>query len=406
MASLCPSASSRVTRYDANGNQTSRTLAADSPEAATEHYYYDAANRQVAIVNDARVLHQFGYDANGNQTSIKRYIDPISGSVTLASATLSTLLADITPNVTQDQETTFAYDALNRESRLTDLMGPGSADDITISSKYDAVGNLSLRTDPEGFVTQTAYDALGHITQTRSPDGNRSFIEYDAAGFKIKAWTGDLGSNQATAATNVTASIGNALSVGWEVAGNQLTSFLVYDTTAHDDPSGYANESGQQGSGAVSVDVALTGLSAGSVVFFRVVTVDAAGSRAWTDEFSVTVPVLLSNLSVAQAGSNLEITARFNGSRDRSRTAVRCRPSAQQHRRLRPAGRWQLQGDRHQSSAGRAGFVLPGALDGQRQHLSRLRPRPSKRRACIKRSTAPSSGPCRSPRKAMRKSCC
>ncbi len=40
-----------VFTYDANGNQTSRTLAAGTPEAATEHYYYDAANRRVAVVS-------------------------------------------------------------------------------------------------------------------------------------------------------------------------------------------------------------------------------------------------------------------------------------------------------------------------------------------------------------------
>ena len=45
--------------YDANGNQTRRTIAGGTTDAATEHYYYDAANQRVAVVTGGRTLNVF-----------------------------------------------------------------------------------------------------------------------------------------------------------------------------------------------------------------------------------------------------------------------------------------------------------------------------------------------------------
>src|SRR5262249_47666686 len=153
--------------------------------------------RRVALVNSGRTLHVFGYDANGNQTSLKRFITTVPGAIDLSTATLAQVMASVPSVATGDQETVFSFDALNRQVTQTDLMSPGSADDIVVSTQYDAVDNVTRRTDAEGFASSVAYDALKHATQTISPDGSSSFVEYDAAGLKVRAWTGDLGSVQA-----------------------------------------------------------------------------------------------------------------------------------------------------------------------------------------------------------------
>ena len=90
-------------------------------------------------------------------------------------------------------------------------MGPGSADDITVSTQYDAVDNVTARTDALGNVSKSAYNALGVIVQSITPDNNSTFFEYDTGGLRIRSWTGDLGSIQAVQATGVAASIGDDL---------------------------------------------------------------------------------------------------------------------------------------------------------------------------------------------------
>jgi YD repeat-containing protein len=167
--------------YDAAGNQIRTTLAAGTVEANTESLT-DAAGAGSRLVNGARTLHVFGYDANGNQSSLKRFITPVPNGIDLATATLAQVMASVPLVATGDQESVFGYDALNRQVTHTDMMGAGSADDIVVSSRYDAMGTVTSRTDAEGFTTQVAYDELNHTTQTITPDGSSSFVEYDAAG--------------------------------------------------------------------------------------------------------------------------------------------------------------------------------------------------------------------------------
>ena len=304
--------------YDKNGNLVRKRLAADTSTVVSEFYLYDSVNRQVAIVDTAKVLHVIAYDAVGNRLSFKRYLSPVNtaaltGGLT-TSTTLAQLLAAVTANAGGDQETLYSYDALDRQVRSTELMGAGSADDIVAQIWYDAAGKQTRRIDPDGYVSQTAYDAFGQVTQTVSPDGNRSFIEYDAAGMQTRAWTGDLGSNAATAATGIAATIGDTLNVSWNTSGKGLTTYVVWDTTPRNAISGYARTSARLGSGDASVALSLAGISAGSLVYFRVVTTDAAGSQAWTAERSVPVPPMMSAVSISRSSSNIVISATFNGS--------------------------------------------------------------------------------------------
>src|SRR5262249_7048034 len=128
--------------YDRAGNELTKTLGAGTPLAVTEFSYYDAANRRVALVNAGRVLPTVRYDANGNLTLEKRFFNPVATSVNLASLTGSTDLATlVAADPANDEATEFVYDAVNRATRETDLMGPGTADDLTKLYRYDATTN-------------------------------------------------------------------------------------------------------------------------------------------------------------------------------------------------------------------------------------------------------------------------
>jgi len=299
--------------YDANGNTVRRTFAAGTSEAATEHSYYDAADRLVALVTAGRALITFGYDAAGNRTLLKRFANLVPTSLDLGTATLAQVLASVTTDAANDQESAIAHDALGRQTSFTDRMGPGAADDIVASTAYDAAGNATQRTDPLGNATLIRYDALRHATETRSPDGNRSFVRYDAAGLKVEAWTGDLGGVLATVPTGVAARVGSDLEISFSVTGSDLRSYVVYDTSPHDTPSQYANQSARAGSGDVSVHVPLTGFAPGTTLFFRAVSVDVAGSTAWTAEQQITVPARPSAITVARSGADLQVRVRFDG---------------------------------------------------------------------------------------------
>jgi len=308
--------------YDAAGNMTSRSL---GNGGSTEYYYYDAANRRVAVVDGARTLSTFAYDANGNRTSQRRYINAVASSVGLGSASLATVLGSVAADDSRDETTTFTYDAMNRVTGQTDAMGLGTADDITLSSKYDAIGNVTWRRDGDGFISQNAYDAARHVRESIAPNQTHSFLEYDTGGLKVKAWLAGAAGSQAPQATNISATVANGatapLTVTWDQSGQGVTSWVAWDTSSHAANSdavpssqpgaagSYAHASGAAGSG--------TGQSAGiqistaGNVYFRVVSRDAAGNLTWTEEKTAYVPPRIASMAVSQSGSNYVVTVQF-----------------------------------------------------------------------------------------------
>lgn len=301
--------------YDRNGNELSRTLAFGTTEAATEYAYFDALNRRVGIVTDNRVLVELGYDANGNATLVKRYFNPVLASVNLATSGFVAVKAGVSPSAANDQEKTSTYDVLNRQTSQTDVMGSGTADDIVTRTQYDTMGNVTARTDALDNVSRSAYNALGQVVQSITPDNSSTFFEYDTGGLRLRSWTGDLGSIQAVQATGIAATVGSDLRISYNVSNASLRSYIVYDTDQGSVPGDYANRTGDQSGATPTLAIPLTSFAAGTTLYFRVVTVDAAGSTAWTDERSVLIPARLTALSTGLAGANniATVTVRFSG---------------------------------------------------------------------------------------------
>jgi RHS repeat-associated protein len=95
------------------------------------------------------VTEYFGYDANGNITTI----------------------TDGGGNVTR-----LVYDCLDRVAQITDTLGQ------VRQYAYDAVGNVTTITDANGNVTNYSYSPLGNVTAVVDAMGNETRYTYDQSG--------------------------------------------------------------------------------------------------------------------------------------------------------------------------------------------------------------------------------
>ncbi len=158
-------AAHRLTGFtDSLGNKVAYTL--DAMGNHTAENIYDPSNalaltrtrvfntlselsQQIGSAGTSAVTTSFGYDAQGNQTSI--------------SAPLG-------------RNTANQYDVLNRLAQITD---PGSG--VTQFS-YDTNDNLTAVVDPRSLTTGYTYDGFGDLIQQASPDTGATVNSDDSAG--------------------------------------------------------------------------------------------------------------------------------------------------------------------------------------------------------------------------------
>lgn len=114
----------------------------------THAQVFDGLSRLVTSIGAQNQTAQFGYDANGNTTSIA---DPLSN------------------------KTTLAYDQLNRLISSLDPLGK------TTQGTYDSNDKLLSVTDPLAHITDYSYDGFGQQLTTNSPDTGQSQTSYDNA---------------------------------------------------------------------------------------------------------------------------------------------------------------------------------------------------------------------------------
>lgn len=142
-----------VYTLDAMGNRTLEEVRdAANQLAQTRNRVYNALNRLFQEIGAQSQTTQYGYDNQGNVTSID---GPLAGT------------GDTTIN---------AYDALNRLVRMTD---PNSGQ---VNYGLNALDQLASVTDPRNLVTSYAIDGLGNLNQQISPDTGTTTNTYDAAG--------------------------------------------------------------------------------------------------------------------------------------------------------------------------------------------------------------------------------
>jgi len=161
--------------YDNNGNQTSVA----APLARNTANTYDELNRLNQITDAANGITQFGYDATDNLTSVKdprnlttSYVYNGFGDVTSQSspdtaATTNTYDSGGNLKTSTDARaaiSTYTYDALNRVATIAYKIG--STTDQTLTFTYDTgtngIGRLRSAADAS-HSTSWSYDTLGRV---------------------------------------------------------------------------------------------------------------------------------------------------------------------------------------------------------------------------------------------------
>ena len=190
--------------YDANGNLTSLQNALASQNTARFTYN---ANGTVATATDfkgtinlgcapAQVTICYGYDTKGNLTSVNNPA-PLGDE----SYTYDALSRVATATDGKGQQTSYTYDLLDRVTKIT--YHDGSA----ITYTYDADGNVTSMIDNTGTTTFT-YDALDRLTKETLPGSRTNTYTYDAASnmrsFADAGGTVNYGYNQLNLLTSVT----------------------------------------------------------------------------------------------------------------------------------------------------------------------------------------------------------
>ncbi|MFT3771415.1 MAG: RHS repeat-associated core domain-containing protein [Minicystis sp.] len=206
-----------LTKYDANGNQTSTR----DPNGVGEDCVFDARNRPLACTDTAGDTAQRAYDANDNAVS---WIDGL-GRATVAAydgrdrcvATVDRLGGVTThaydangnPILLTDADarsTTFGYDARNA------MIGQTFPDGGTRAYGFDAAGRQIARMDQALARTRYVYDRADRVVQRAYPDGLDDTFAYDAA-------------SRLTAATS--ARYQNTVARAYDAAGRQIQETLT-----------------------------------------------------------------------------------------------------------------------------------------------------------------------------------
>ena len=178
-----------VSQYDAFGQviKQSRLVNPGQALSAESYSYFDERGMRTAQVDELGYLTTFEYDAYGNTVRTVEYAKPLAagswsatgyGSATVTNATTS-------PNdpVGYDRITEFTFDSRNRlisQRRAGVAYSAASsagiaedvADDVTTYA-YDALGNQTRVTDSVGAATYTYYDVLGRQIAIAAPTRDR-----------------------------------------------------------------------------------------------------------------------------------------------------------------------------------------------------------------------------------------
>lgn len=161
----------RITAYTYNscGRLDSVTEGAETAEAVTTRYSYDADGR-LTERNLPGMSEKITYDANSRVISV---IGGSGGDVfyTYDACGRVRSIRDAAWGTRK-----FSYDAAGQVTEVTN--GLGGVTRYT----YDEAGNVTKVTDPAGRITTYEYDVLGNMVKTTDPAGRITTYEYDAAG--------------------------------------------------------------------------------------------------------------------------------------------------------------------------------------------------------------------------------
>ena len=161
---------------DAMGNRIGEDVFdGDGTLTRTLRRVYNDLNRLVEVTGADDQVTRYGYDANGNETSV---IDPMQQATIYGYDALDRLVQDT------DRAgglTRYAYDSQNH---LTSVSDPRQ---VTTAYGYDGLGNLTEQSSPDTGITRYAHDVAGNVTERTDARGITVRYEYDALNRLIAA---------------------------------------------------------------------------------------------------------------------------------------------------------------------------------------------------------------------------
>ena len=159
-------ANGNVTNYNYDGhNRLSRST---FPDATYEAYTYDLNNNRVTKRTRSAHIVNYGYDGRNQMVSknVPGAISSDSTSFSFAYDLAGRLVSDSFSGITQ----AYQYDSAGRLTSKSHHNGT-----MAISYNYDAAGNVTQLSYPDGWQAQYTYDALSRVTQVK--EGNHSSNE-------------------------------------------------------------------------------------------------------------------------------------------------------------------------------------------------------------------------------------
>lgn len=165
-----------ISRTDRNGNTTSytydsrgRVLTEINAFGGETEYTYNVTGDLIGVKDPMGNVTSYTYDQYGNRTSVtdpngntSNYEYDLNGNLTKATNALG-------------QVTVYTYDCRNR-------LVSTKTGDAEVVREYDAKGQLTATTDPNGNTSRTQYDKRGLVSKTIDALGNETSFVYDKNG--------------------------------------------------------------------------------------------------------------------------------------------------------------------------------------------------------------------------------
>ncbi len=195
-----------VTEYDyyqdgvGKGLVKSKTLKDGNTVVSTVEYEYNAqlqVSKETASYDLSKNLYsvkEYEYDKFNNVTKVSDFGTGSTAAVTITEYDLlGRLTAEYSPNYSADksQGTLYTYYADDSIKTLTDAVGS------TVAYEYDAYGNVTKKTDPDGTISLTEYDGLqreiAHYFMANEDSAKQiqSTTSYEfVSGYSVDVYTG------------------------------------------------------------------------------------------------------------------------------------------------------------------------------------------------------------------------
>ncbi|MBO5032477.1 MAG: RHS repeat protein, partial [Lachnospiraceae bacterium] len=203
--------------YDAMNNQIRECLSVSGEQSCITLYQYDKKGRMIKEINPLLEEKVYTYDGNDNLTVYQdEEQKEIAVRYDLNDQPVSIAYSD-------DRRAAFRYNKRGELVEMSDWNG-------TVSLERDSVGRLTKVTDHHDRVTGYAYDAAGNRTGISYPDGSAAAYAYDKNNRLVSVTDGEEKSAQYTydAAGNMTFFTGPAGSVSYTYNANRQPVGMAY----------------------------------------------------------------------------------------------------------------------------------------------------------------------------------